>query len=84
MFNIAIYLEKFRNLSTKDEKIKEEIYRAVKTVCGFEIDLKKISFKKGIIQLNLSPIERNEIFMKKSRLLAELKSRLQINILDLR
>jgi len=84
MFNIAIYLEKFRNLSLKDERVKEEICLAIKKICNFEIAKEKISFKKGIINLSLLPIEKNEIFIKKDRLLLELKKRLQLNIVDLR
>jgi len=75
MFNISVYLEKFKNLGQREGLIKNEILFVIKEVVGVDIDPKKIKTKNGGLFLGVSPAIKNTIYIKKDLILNKLKER---------
>lgn len=69
MFNIAQYLEKFKNLGGTERGLKEAIVFSVKKVVGVDIDAKDISLKNGEAFIKASPTIKNAIYIKKGQIL---------------
>jgi hypothetical protein len=69
MFNIASYLEKFKNLGRGERLLKEAIRTSVKEVLGFDLDEKGILVKNGEVIFKVSPARKNAIFIKKAAIL---------------
>jgi hypothetical protein len=75
MFNISIYLDKFKNIESKGSILKNIIIDSVKKVLKADIDKKNIEIKNGIIYLKVNPVLKNEIFINKNNLTKELNSK---------
>ena len=69
MFNIAQYLEKFKNLGLGERLLKEAIKSSVREVLNFELDTKKILVKNSEVTFKVSPAMKNAIFIKKADIL---------------
>jgi len=72
MFNISIYLDKFKNIESKSSVLKNIIIDSVKNVLKADIDKKNIEIKNGIIYLKVNPVLKNEIFINKNSIIREL------------
>ena len=69
MFNIAQYLEKFRNLGGSERDFKKALILAVKEVVGVEIDIKDLLLVSGEVIIKVSPIIKNSIYIKKDKII---------------
>lgn len=78
MFNIGDFLEKFKNITPPDKFVKEELISAVKDVVGIAIEKDNIDVRNGTIFISVDPIIKNEIFLKKSEVMENLKEKLKI------
>ncbi len=83
MFDIAKYLEKFKALSQSRDFLRNSVSEAVKEICNIEIDPKKIVVKDGIARISEKPIIKNEIFMKKQRILENLDVKTEKRVIDI-
>ena len=72
MFNISIYLEKFKNIESKSSNLKSLVNDVIKNVLKVDIDKKNIEIKNGIIYLKVHPVVKNEIFINKNNIIKEL------------
>ena len=72
MFNISIYLEKFKNIESKSSNLKSLVNDVIKNVLKVDIDKKNIEIKNGIIYLKVHPVVKNEIFIIKNNIIKEL------------
>ena len=71
MFNVSIYLEKFRAI--KDPRIfKREIVDTLNKITGNLLSEKEISYKKGVVMVEADSMMRSEIFQKKAELVEKL------------
>lgn len=71
--NIKQFLEIYRkNLDTEEEK-KKCIQHIIQKELGIFINIKNISFHKGIVQIKVNTIVKNEIFLQKENLLSLFK-----------
>ena len=77
MIEIKDLLEKFGGLLLKEESRKELIREIISKAINYKIKGEDIKIKKGVIYLNIKPIYKNEIFLKKDEIFTELK-----NLLD--
>ena len=77
MIEIKDLLSKFHNVLLGEEIKKETIRDILSKAINYEIKREDIKIKKGVIYLNIKPIYKNEIFLKKDEIFAELK-----NLLD--
>ena len=76
MIEIKDLLVRFNNILLGEEGKKEIIKKTIYEVIGIEIKKQEIEIKNNIIYLNIKPIYKNEIFIKKDEILSQLKQKL--------
>lgn len=72
MFNISIYLDKFKNIESKDSGLKNIIADSIKNVLKIDINKKNIEVRNGTVYLKVNPVVKNEIFINKPNIIKEL------------
>lgn len=72
MNNLGEYLEKFKKFLSGPKLQREEVLKAIKKVAGIELAEGDIEIKEGTVYVASSPAVRNELFMRKANILAEL------------
>jgi hypothetical protein len=84
MFNISSFLEKFsKNISTQESQIKK-ICDVILEQTGLVLNPQKIKIQNNILYLQISPAQKNKIFICKQKILEELEKVSQIKIVDIR
>ena len=73
MKHLSSYLDKFRNIVPPDDFLKSYILQLIKNKLGVDIGKKNIEISKGVVYIKTGPSIKNEIFIKKSFLLDEIK-----------
>lgn len=81
MFNIALYLDKFKKIDLKSSSLKKTIHASISKVLGIDVDIKAINVKNNLIYLKVNPVIKNEIFIKKKNIIKELQLN-SLNITD--
>ncbi len=76
MIEIKDLLERFGNILLKEELKKEAIREIISKNINLKIKPEDIKIKKGVIYLNIKPIYKNEIFLKKDQITLELEKSL--------
>ena len=76
MIEIKDLLEKFGNILLKEELKKSLVRETISKAINFQISPEDIKIKKGIIYLNIKPIYKNEIFLKKDQITQALEKSL--------
>ncbi len=84
MFNIAQYLEKFKNFGQSEKRLKELILLVVKEVSNIDLEEKNITLKNGEIIFTVSPAIKNTIYIKKNIILSKIKEKSESIINDIR
>ena len=84
MFNIAQYLEKFKNLGGTERELKEALSFAVKKVVGVEVETKNIILRDGEAIIKVSPAIKNAIFVKKEQVLKAVEEKIGRGIGEIR
>lgn len=84
MFNIASYLEKFKNIGLGERLLKEAIRSSVKEVLNFDLETKNILVKNGEVIFKVSPAMKNTIFIKKDSILKRMAENGVENIGEIR
>jgi hypothetical protein len=74
MFNISNFLQKFSKIEAASRSSKESLSNGIKKISGIDITPQDIMLENGILRLRVGPIARNEILMRKSKILGELNS----------
>lgn len=72
MFNISIYLDKFKKIESKSSDLKKTITDSVNKFLKITIDKKNVEVKNGIVYLKVNPVVKNEIFINKVNIIKEL------------
>jgi len=83
MFDIAKYLEKFTVLSNSRHFSRDSVCDAVKEICGVTLNPKDVEVKESVARIKEKPIFKNEIFLKKAKIISFLKEKKNINIVDI-
>lgn len=76
MIEIKDLLFKFGDLLYKEELKKELIREIISKAINLEIKPEDMKIKKGIIYLNIKPIYKNEIFIKRDEIFSKLEEQL--------
>ena len=76
MIEIKDLLLKFSNLFLSEEIKKNAILNSLKEVVGVEVEREDIKIKNNTIYLNIKPIYKNEILLKKDLINLKLKEAL--------
>lgn len=83
MFNIQLYLEKFKNFGQSERQLKEIILLSIDEVTGIKIENKDIIVKNNEVNLKTSPGIKSVIFVKKEAIINKIKEK-GGKIIDLR
>jgi|GEM_PF-1858019 len=75
MENIGGFFQKFQSRVAGQVQNLTFIIDAIKKHTGVEVDMKNISISAGIVRLKISGVEKNEIFLKKERILKEINAK---------
>jgi hypothetical protein len=76
MIEIKDLLLKFNNLLFSEEVKKNSIIDILNQVVGIQVRPEDIKIKNNIIYLNIKPIYKNEILLKKDKIFLKLKESL--------
>jgi hypothetical protein len=76
MIEIKDLLLKFSNLLVSEETKKATIAQVFKETIGLQIESKDIKIKNNILYLNIKPIYKNEILLKRDKINLELEKSL--------
>ncbi len=74
MFEIKDLLGRFSKLLETGEGSKKLVQDTVKEVTNISIETKDIKIKNGTIFLNIKPLYKNEIFLKKGQIFSKLNN----------
>lgn len=73
MVEIKDLLLNFKNILLSKELKKESIRKVISDTIGITINLDNIIIKNNVVYLNIKPIYKNEILIKKDQILSNLK-----------
>jgi hypothetical protein len=73
MIEIKDLLLKFNNILNSEEYKKKSICETISSVIGVKIETENIKIKNNIVYLNIRPIYKNEIFLKRDLIDTKLK-----------
>jgi len=75
MNNIADFFQKFLNLEKNNQAKTSIILETIKEKTGLEIKKESLEIKGDRLKINVSPIFRNEIFMRKEEIENSLRNK---------
>ncbi|MEO8637935.1 MAG: hypothetical protein ABI430_03480 [Candidatus Taylorbacteria bacterium] len=84
MFNVSLYLEKFKTIGLGDSIAKDALIKAVRECTGGKIERKDVEFKNGTFRIKADPILKSEIMIKKEVILEFLTKELKKEVKDVR
>ncbi len=73
MIEIKDLLARFENLLLSEESKKQSIARSVGSAINLEISARDIEIKNNIVYLNIKPIYKSEIMLKREKIDLSLK-----------
>jgi hypothetical protein len=76
MIELKDLLLNFKNILVSESAKKEGICRIISEEIKIDLKTEDIQIKNGIIFLNIKPIYKNEIFLKKDKIFSKLKETL--------
>jgi hypothetical protein len=76
MNNLGDYLNKFKKVFQNAQFQKDAVRSVIRNIVKIELGEKDFDVKNYTVTLNVSPVIKNEIFMRKQKILEALKSAL--------
>jgi uncharacterized protein (UPF0210 family) len=76
MQKIGGFFNNFNNKITRQLQNLVFIMEIIKKHTGIELEMKQISISNGVLKIKTSSLEKNEIFMKKTKVLKDLEGKL--------
>lgn len=73
MIEIKDLLSRYEKILNSKESGVESVRRVISSVLGFPLNKEDIKIKDGTVYLNIKPIYKNEILLKKEFILSSLK-----------
>jgi hypothetical protein len=70
--HIKNYLEKFKQIIFSKEEVYKIISRVIEENISFKVETKNIQIKAPFVYIKASPLIRNEIMIKKNKILSEI------------
>lgn len=70
---IKKYLSRFSKQIDKEKERKKQIAEIIKKHAGFEFNVQNMKERDGVLVLNLKPIQKNQITLKKDVIVEDLK-----------
>ncbi len=76
MFHLKDFLQKFSLLSPPDRLVREASIAVVGEAIGITLSQKDIEIRGGVLFLNIHPVAKSELLLKKSLVLDEIARRM--------
>ncbi len=77
MKSLGGFFDKFNSKITTQIHNLDVVIEVIKKHTGITLELKDISMRNGMLRVKGTSLQKNEIFMKKIRIVKELESKLQ-------
>lgn len=74
---LASLLERFRSLKPPEASLKKALVRALSQVANLDISIEKVRLSQDVAFLDVEPIVKSEVFLKKGELLRRVKELLE-------
>ncbi|HEY4506444.1 MAG TPA: hypothetical protein VJJ24_03295 [Candidatus Paceibacterota bacterium] len=79
------YLSKFKNLTLPNETIRKITRETILEVSKVDVPFDKLSFRNGVVYLNIVGLPKNEIYLYKLKILEEVEKKLsKRTVVDIR
>ena len=78
MIEIKDLLSRFNNLLLSEELKINAVKNSLNKLVGIDIKPKEIEIKNNVVYLNIKPIYKNEIFIKKDKIILDLSKSLGV------
>ncbi len=76
MKSLGSFFEKFKSASVREIQKRATISDILKSEANIDVPIEKIIINNGVIKLKLSSIEKNQIFIKKGRIIMLINQRI--------
>ena len=76
MQSLGGFFEKFNNKFVREVKNLVFITESIQKHTGIVVDAKNFTVSQGILRIKASAVQKNEIFIKKTRILKDLEGKL--------
>jgi hypothetical protein len=73
MNNIGSFFDKFKSFALVELRKREVVSKVIENLTKHKLNLKDISIKEGIINIKSNSVLKNEIFIKKTKIIEEIK-----------
>ena len=80
MLDLEKLLDRFRKSLGRNVLAKESIAQAIEMVSGIKLLPEEINLKEFTLEINTSPIKKNEVRLKENQILVEVRARTGQNI----
>jgi hypothetical protein len=84
MIEIKDLLARFDHILLKEEGKKEVVRKIISEVVGIDVKRDDVEIRNGTLYLNIKPIYKNEIFLKKELLASRLEETFGAKTPDIR
>ena len=84
VFNIGLFLEKFKIITPPDDFIKKTIIEVIKNKTNIDIVRDTIKIEGAIVYMTVSSVVKNELYMRKKDLLEEINKKIPLQLIDMR
>lgn len=85
MQNISAYLEKFKKLTPPDDSLRTKIVQIISDLFEEEIKKEDVRLRNGIVFMSIKNSKlKSEIFLKKRKILEEIKKNFGEKVRDIR
>jgi hypothetical protein len=84
MIELSELLGRFKNIILSGELEKGAIQKTLKDILNLELKKEEIKIKNGTVFLNIKPLYKNEILLKKEKIINLHKSFPKSSIIDFR
>lgn len=84
MFNVSLYLEKFKSLGLAESTAKDALISVLQKCVGVEIEKKDVQYKNGAFRIQAEPIVKSQIYIKKNEILESVSKELNKIVKDVR
>jgi hypothetical protein len=85
MKSIGGFFEKFNSKIAREIQNLDFIVAALEKHTKIKFELKQLQIKNGVLLIQANPVQKNELFIKKTRILKDLEGKLyRIVIKDIR
>lgn len=83
MQHLNSLLLKFKSIVNNQGFVKEKTAEVISSFLRKEIKTETVSFKNGVITLRLEPIAKTEIFLNKEKVIADIKQKTGVDVIEI-